>query len=438
MPAGFPQPQSLRSLSRDGWLLFGTRCVRLFAYGLISIVLVFYLVAQGLSEAEVGTLLTLTLLGDTAIGLWITTRADRVGRRRMLLVGALLMVVAGIVFASTNVFVVLLIAATVGVISPSGNEVGPFLPIEQAALAQSIPAEQRTSVFAWYNLIGSVATACGSRLAGQLVESAQATGLTGAAAYQPVLLAYAALGGLLMVVFRMLSPAVEIGADHRQPASPASAPLFGLNRSRGTVARLSALFALDAFGGGFIMQSILAYWLYLRFGIDADNLGRVFFWANLLAGVSALAAGWLANRFGLINTMVFTHLPSNILLILIPLMPSAEWAVALLLLRFSISQMDVPTRQAYTVAVVAPDERSAAAGITSVARSLGAAISPAIATRLVANPALVSLPLFLAGGIKIVYDLILWWAFASTKPDHEVDKANVADGSGSQRPPSGK
>jgi MFS family permease len=437
MPAGFLQPQALRSLSRDGWLLFATRCVRLFAYGLVSIVLVFYLVAQGLSEAEVGTLLTLTLVGDTAIGLWITTHADKVGRRRMLIVGALLMALAGIVFASTNVFMLLLAAATVGVISPSGNEVGPFLPIEQAALSQTIPGERRTGVFAWYNLVGSVATACGSRIAGLLVESSQRAGLAGAATYQPVLLIYAALGGLLVVVFRTLSPAVEIGADEREAVSPMSASVFGLHRSRGTVARLSALFALDAFGGGLIMQSILAYWLYLRFGIAPDNLGRIFFWANLLAGVSALAAGWLANRIGLLNTMVFTHLPSNILLILVPLMPTAEWAVALLLARFSISQMDVPTRQAYTVAVVAPDERSAAAGITSVARSVGAAISPRIATQLLASPALVSWPLFLAGGIKIVYDLILWSAFASTKPDHEAKPMTDAGANESQTPPSG-
>lgn len=430
MPAGILQPESLRLLSRDGRLLFFTRSVRLFAYGMISIVLVLYLVALGLTDAEVGTLLTLTLLGDTAIGLWITTHADRIGRRRMLFVGALLMAVSGIIFASTAGFVVLLLAATIGVISPSGNEVGPFLPIEQAALSQTIPGEKRTGVFAWYNLIGSVATAFGALAAGRLVESVQGLGFGGAAAYQPVMLAYSALGGVLMMAFCLLSPAVETGNDERASAAatpPTGASAFGLHRSGRRVAGLSALFALDAFGGGFIMQSILAYWLYLRFGIDADSLGRVFFWANLLAGVSALAAVRLADRFGLLNTMVFTHLPSNILLVLIPLMPTAEWAVALLLLRFSISQMDVPTRQAYTVAVVAPDERSAAAGITSVARSLGAAVSPAIATRLVAIPALVNMPLFLAGTIKIVYDLILWRAFAATKPEHESGEAGASN-----------
>jgi MFS family permease len=427
MPVSFPQPQALRSLSRDGRLLFATRCVRLFAYGLISIVLMLYLKALGLTDAEIGTLLSLTMVGDTVIGLWITTRADRVGRRRMLIVGALLMAAAGVVFASTNSFILLLIAATIGVLSPSGGEVGPFLPIEQAALAQTIPAERRISIFAWYNLIGSVATACGALAAGQIAEAAQWAGFAGAAAYQPVVLGYAIIGGLLAAIFCGLSPAIEVAEGSPGQVVPTGKTLLGLHRSQGVVARLSALFALDAFGGGFILQAILAYWLNIRFRIDIANLGWVFFGANLLAGVSALAAGWLAGRFGLINTMVFTHLPSNILLMLIPFMPTPEWAVAMLLLRYSISQMDVPTRQAYTIAVVDPDERSAAAGITSVARSLGAAISPAIATRLVANPALVNLPLLLAGGIKIVYDLILWRAFASHKPDHEREPSEKRD-----------
>lgn len=437
MPAGFPQPQVLRSLSRDGRLLFATRCVRLFGYGLVSVVLMFYLTAVGLTDAEAGTLLTLTLIGDTLIGLWITTRADRMGRKRMLIAGALLMAAAGVVFSFSTSYFVLLFAATIGVISPSGNEVGPFLPIEQAALAETIPGKERTGVFAWYNLIGSVATAFGALAAGQLVSVSMEFGLAGVGAYQPVMLTYAALGFVLMSIFSMLSPAVEVGGGAGLTALPTTGNLFGLHRSRRTVAGLSALFAMDAFGGGFIVQSILSYWLNVRFGIKIEDLGFVFFSANLLAGASSLAAGWLANRFGLLNTMVFTHLPSNILLILVPLMPTAEWAVAMLLLRFSISQMDVPTRQAYTIAVVDPDERSAAAGVTAVARSLGQAISPSIATRLVASLSLVNAPLFLAGGIKIVYDLILWWAFASTRPEHELERDNHAKESASQPPSSG-
>ena len=324
------------------------------------------------------------------------------------------MAIGGIVFAITDSFAILLFAATVGVLSPTGGEVGPFLPIEQAALSHIVPESFRLDVFAWYNLVGSVATALGALTGGLIAGAAHSLGLLGAASYRPVLFFYAAIGGVLAVMFLELSPAIEpIRAD-----SASDLPLtsrFGLHRSRRTVFHLSALFAMDAFGGGFIMQSLLAYWLHERFGMDVAGLGGVFLGANLLAGVSALAAGWLARRIGLVNTMVFTHLPSNVLLILVPLMPSAEWAVALLLVRFSISQMDVPTRQAYTMAVVAPDERAAASGITAVARSIGAAISPAIATRLLAQPQLMNMPLFLAGGIKIVYDILLWRAFASSQ-----------------------
>jgi predicted MFS family arabinose efflux permease len=377
---------------------------------------VLYLAELGLSDGQIGLLLSLTLVGDIAVSLLITTRADRVGRRTMLIIGALLMASGGIVFAVTDSFVVLLLAATVGVLSPTGGEVGPFLPIEQAGLSQIVPESRRLDVFAWYNLTGSVATALGALVGGIVAEAAQNAGLLGAASYRFVLFCYAALGGILAAMFFALSPTIEASLAESTSDSPLPAR-FGLHRSRRTVFHLSALFAMDAFGGGFIMQSILAYWLHERWGIDAAGLGVVFLGANLLAGVSALAAGWLARRIGLINTMVFTHLPSNVLLILVPLMPTAEWAIALLLVRFSISQMDVPTRQAYTMAVVAPDERAAASGVTAVARSIGAAISPAIATRLLAHPQLMNMPLFLAGGIKIVYDVLLWRAFASSQVD---------------------
>jgi MFS family permease len=417
MRAGLPQLHALRALSRDGWLLFSTRFIRLFGYGLISLVLALYLEELGLSSAKIGMLLSLTLVGDIVVSLVITTRADRVGRRRMLILGAALVAIGGVLFAATDSFAVLLMAATIAVISPSGGDVGPFLPIEQAALAQIVPPARRMDVFAWYNLVGSVATAFGALAGGLLAKAAKLLGLGGASSYTPVLIVYAALGGVLAALFLALSPSVEParaanGSDAEQLPSP-----LGLHRSRPVVIRLSALFAIDAFGGGFIMQSILAFWLHKRFGIDPAALGAVFFGANLLAGVSALAAGWLARRIGLLNTMVFTHLPSNVLLILVPLMPTPELAVTVLLLRFSISQMDVPTRQAYTMAVVAPDERASASGITTVARSIGAAISPSLATRLVAYPALMSLPFFLAGGIKIIYDLILWRAFASVSSE---------------------
>ena len=196
-------------------------------------------------------------------------------------------------------------------------------------------------------------------------------------------------------------------------------PSFGLGRSKVIVLRLSAIFALDAFAGGFIMDSLLAYWFFIRFGLDPLELGSIFFGANLLAGFSGLAAAWLARKFGLINTMVFTHLPSNIVLLLVPLMPTQALAIALLWLRFSISQMDVPTRQSYTMAVVAPEERSAASGVTGVARSLGTSVSPLLVGWIMSHESLLSLPFFLAGGLKIVYDLLLYRAFLKHRPAEE-------------------
>lgn len=402
-------------LTRDGWLLFATRCSRMFAYGLLSVVLVLYLVEVGLREWEVGLLLSLTLVGDTAISLWLTTRADRFGRRRTLIVGAALMALAGIVFVSTDNFLLLLVAATIGVISPSGKEIGPFLSVEQAALAHIVSNERRTDVFAWYNLVGSFSTALGALAGGLIAAQAQHLGLVGAAAFRPVLLTYAGIGLTLVVGFWWLSSAVEVSQDQSRLARKV---VLGLHESRQTVFKLSLLFGLDAFGGGFVIQSLIAYWFYITYRLDPAMLGTIFLFANLLAGVSALAAGWLARRIGLLNTMIFTHLPSNVLLILVPLMPDVYWAVGMLLARFSISQMDVPTRQAYTMAVVRPDERSAAAGVTGVARSVGASISPAIATMLVGTAGWVSLPFFLAGGLKIAYDLLLYWAFASSKSDN--------------------
>lgn len=399
-------------LTRDGWLLFATRCSRMFAYGLLSVVLVLYLVEVGLKEWEVGLLLSLTLAGDTAISLWLTTTADRLGRRRTLILGAILMVMAGVVFASTSSFVLLVIAATIGVISPSGNEIGPFLSVEQAALSHIVSDERRTDVFAWYNLVGSFSTAVGALAGGLIAEASPHFGLTGPAAFQPVLLAYAGIGVALIVGFSFLSSAIEATRDKSVPLRKS---VLGLHESRRTIFKLSLLFALDAFGGGFVIQSIIAYWFHVRFQLDPAMIGTIFLFANLLAGVSALAAGWLARRIGLINTMIFTHLPSNVLLILVPLMPDVYWAIGLLLLRFSISQMDVPTRQAYTMAVVRPDERSAAAGVTAVARSVGASISPMLATVLVGSVGLMSLPFFLAGGLKIVYDLLLYRAFANNE-----------------------
>ncbi len=406
-------PVVLRTLNRDGLILFATRSLRMFAYGFLSVVLVLYLKSEGLSEEKIGILLTMTLLGDVAISLWITTAADKIGRKKMLIVGALLIAITGSVFVLTKNYIALLVAATIGVLSPSDKEVGPFLSIEQAALTQTVSNQDRTAVFAWYNLVGSIAAALGALVGGFVSHEFLLHTSTEAAGYRPLIIAYAAAGVLLALGFTRLGPAVE----SPQRESGPRATWLGLHRSRGVILRLSALFALDAFGGGFILQSIVAYWFHVRFGVDPALLGMIFFVANLFAAASALGAAALAKRFGLINTMVFTHLPSNVLLILVPLMPNLQLAIGVLLIRFCISQMDVPTRQSYTMEVVHPDERSAASGITTVARSVGAALSPTLAGYMLARPEYVSVPFFVAGGVKIIYDLWLYREFVSHRPE---------------------
>lgn len=413
-------------MTPDSRILFGTRILRLFAYGLLSVILALYLGQLGLSEVQIGLLLTLTLLGDTAISLWITTNADRIGRRRMLIAGAVLMVLAAVLFATSRNFYLLLFAATIGVISPSGYEVGPFLSIEQASLSQLVSDRRRTGIFAWYNLVGSFATALGALAGGGLSQIAQGLGYTPLLSYRLVVLGYGAIGLIMVGLFARLSRRVEAPTVHSQDEStgyPAINPSLkkhlGLYRSQKVVFSLAALFSLDAFAGGFVVQSLMALWFNLRFGVEPGVLGAIFFGANILAGISALSAAWIAGKIGLINTMVFTHLPSNVLLILVPFMPNLPLAIAVLLLRFSISQMDVPTRQSYTMAVVAPDERSAASGITGVARTVGASLSPVLTGVFMANPAIMGLPFVISGGLKIIYDLALFFSFRSIKPPEE-------------------
>ena len=396
----------------DVGVLFATRILRLFGYGFLSVVLVLYLQAAGLGENAIGLLLTLTLVGDTVISLGITTRADRIGRRRMLVAGAVLMIVAGVLFAVTRSFWWLLVAATVGVISPSGNEVGPFLAIEQAALSELTPGDRHTRVFAWYNLVGSFATALGALAGGGLAQALQGRGFTPLDSYRLVVVGYAVIGAAMVLLFLGLSPSVEPPRLMRVTEKPAWLVRdLGLRESRHNVLKLAGLFMMDAFAGGFVVQAFVAYWFHRRFGVQPAALGAIFFGANVLAGLSALSATWLAQRFGLLRTMVGTHVPSNVLLVLIPLMPTLPLATAMLLARFSISQMDVPTRQAYTMALVTASERSAAAGITGIARTLGSALSPLIAGPLYASAALAGLPFILAGGLKIVYDLLVWQTF---------------------------
>ncbi len=401
-------------------LLFAARIFRLFAYGFLGLVLVLYLRALGYAEARVGVLLAFTLLGDAAISLTITTRADRLGRRRMLLLGAGLMVFGGAGMAVLDNFWLLLGAAIIGVLSPSGNEIGPFLAIEQACLAEVIRDEDRTRVFAWSHVLGFTANALGALAGGWLADVLQRRGWTPLASYRALLWLYAAFGMGLFVIFIWLGRNVE--APKADPAAgrgviPVS--WHGLHEAKGHVARLSALFTLDAFGGGFIVQSFVAYWFHRKFGVDLATLGGIFFGTTLLSGLSALAAVPLAKRFGLLNTMVFTHLPSNVLLMLVPFMPTLWLAVGVLLARHLIAQMDVPTRQSYVNAIVPAAERSAANGITTTIRQVGTALGPLAAGPLMGIPAAAGWCFVISGALKSAYDLVIWRTFNHVKPPEE-------------------
>lgn len=399
-------------------VLFASRMVRLFACGLLAVVLVLHLTAIGLSAERIGLLLTLTFLGDAAISLWLTTRADRWGRRRTLRVGAALMLLGGAGMALTNDFTLLVIAATIGVISPTGAEVGPFLAVEQACLAHIVPAGERTRIFAWYHVAGFSLSALGALTGGTLAHALQLRGWSDPASYRVLLWIFAACGVVLALLSLRLGPEVE-AAPHPSTTPAAPGPL-GLGSAQPLVLRLSALFALDSFGGGFCVQSFVAFWFHRHYGVSAATLGGIFFGTNLLAGFSALVSVPFARRFGLIPTMVWTHIPSSVLLMLVPLMPGLGSAIAVFWLRNSISQMDVPARQSYVNAAVPAAVRSAANGVTTTAKQLGTSVAPLVAAPLLASATLTSLPFWICGVAKITYDLLLWRAFRHQKPPDET------------------
>jgi len=405
------------SSTADLRLLFSLRAIRLFAYGFIAVVLVLYLADLGFSTNRIGLLLTLTYLGDAVISLGLTTRADRWGRRRTLKVGLYLMILGGAVFAATGNFWLLLAAATIGVISPSGNEVGPFIAIEQACLTQVVTDARRTRMFGWYHVTGFTAGALGAAFGGLLAGWLQRHGWTAVASYRALCWLYAFCGCLLLFLNARLDSSVEAPNSTRLGGA---AGWLGLHESRSIVTRLGFLFAADSFAGGFIVQSFVAYWFYRKFGVSAAGLGAIFFGTNLLSGLSALLAVPLSKRIGLVNTMVWTHLPSNLLLMLVPLMPTLGGAITVLLTRNMISQMDVPTRLSYVNAVVPAAERSAANGVTSTARQVGVMLAPLAVGPLMAHFEYSSFTFWICGGVKVVYDLSLWTMFRSIKPPEEM------------------
>lgn len=415
--------------SKDAEILIACKCVRMFGFGFLSVMLALYLSKLTFTAEKIGLMFTLTLLGDAVISLGITTHADVFGRRKMLLIGALLAILTTAIFITESNFWILTIAAVVGVITPSGNEIGPFMAIELSSLSQVTADTSRTHLMAWYTLAGCLSSAVGALVCGFTLYFCQSAdpALAELTAYRLVLLMYLGTQIVLSALFYNLSENIEVPPAIEARVGDMSNPVgvfLGLHKSKLLVLKLSALFMLDSFAGSFVLQTIISAWFYHTYGTSPAKLGGLVFVCNIVAGVSALFAAQLADKIGLINTMVVTHVPSNILLILVPLMPNETSAIIVLCLRYSISQMDVPTRNAYVQGVVDPDERSAANGITNVVRSIGAATGPYLAGLLYHSAFYTNYPWYIAGGLKIVYDLLLLYSMQQVKPVEEVEKAH--------------
>lgn len=395
----------------DASRLLTTRAVRALVDGAVATVLPAYLLARGLRPSQVGAVITATLLGSAVVTLAVGLRGGRLDRVRLLQLIAVAMVITGIAFGSSGSFVVLLVVATLGTINPSGGDVSAFLPVEQSLLPETVPDNRRTHLFARYSLVAALAGAFGALAAGLPGLVVEHTAVSRLDALRWVFFAYAGAGVVLLVAYQRLRP--------RPPAEVAPGVGRGLGRSRPVVLRLAALFSIDAFGGGFSGQSILVLWLALRFDLSTATAGAVFFWSGLLSASSALLAPKLAARIGLIRTMVFTHLPANGLLVAAALMPSAPWAIACLLARALLSQMDVPARTSYVMAVVDPAERAAAASVTNVPRSLASALPPLAAGWMLEHSSF-GWPLLVAGTVKAIYDLALLAVFREVRPPEEM------------------
>lgn len=385
-------------------LLIG-RALRAFTDGYVAILLPAYLLALGLGNWEVGLVSTATLLGSALATLAVGTWGHRVPQRRLLLAAALLMAATGLLLAGMSDFWPLLLVAFLGTMNPSSGDVSIFLPLEHARLAETAAGETRTHLFARYTFTGALCAAIGA-LAAAIPDALIAGGVDGLIALRGMFAAYGAVGIAVWLLYRRLPEP----STHECAASPTP-----LGPSRGIVVRLATLFSVDAFAGGLVVNTLLALWLFERFGLSLAAAGSFFFWAGLLSAGSQLAAPWVARRIGLINTMVFTHIPSSIFLILAAFADSLPVALGLLLLRAALSQMDVPTRSAFVMAVVTPEERAAAASFTAVPRSLAAAASPTLGGALFAAGWLAA-PLVACGALKIVYDVAIWRAFRRVRP----------------------
>lgn len=389
--------------------LIAARGIRGFGDGLCSLLLPVYLTSLGFSAVQVGVLTTAMLLGSAALTLAVGLLGHRAPARRLLLAGCGLMAATGLAFSQAHGFGLLVLVGFLGTLNPSGGDVSPFLPLEQSLLAHAGAASRRTELFARYSLSGSLAAALGALSIGLLPPLRQLTGLSQLTLIEGCFAAYGLLAAGPALLYRALPPETAGAEAPRTPLGPSRRRVYGL----------AALFSLDAFGSGFFVQSLLALWLFHRFGLSLAVAGGFFFWTGVLSAVSQLAAPWMARRFGLINTMVFTHIPANLCVIALAFAPSVTAAFVLLVARSLLSNMDVPARTSYVMAIVSPPERVAAAGVTNVPRSLASALSPALAG-LMFSAWPQAWPLVIGGGLKTAYDLLLLWRFQKVRPPEET------------------
>jgi MFS family permease len=398
----------------DGWfsqrsdipLLLVARGVRGFGDGFAAIVLPAYLVAIGFGTTEIGIVAAVSLLGSALFTLAVGMLAPRHELRHLLFAGAALMAATGFALNGENLAWIAVVGF-IGTVNPSGGDVGMLVPLEHTMLARGAADKERTRVFARYSLIGALSTAAGA-LAAALPDVLVGAGVGRIGAFKLMFCLYGVLGLLAAALYRRLRQSAH---EQRHVSTP-------LGASRAMVYKLAALFSLDAFAGGFVVQSLLALWLFKSFGMSLSAASVFFFWTSLLSALSFPVAGWLARHFGLVNTMVFTHIPSSLCLIGAAFAPNLTAVLALLLVRAALTQMDVPTRTSYVMAVVTPAERASAASVTAVPRSLASSISPAFAGVLFGS-AFSGLPLILCGSLKVIYDLALLYTCRHVKPPEE-------------------
>jgi MFS family permease len=416
-------------LTRDGRLLLAAKMVRTFAYGFLSVILAIYLKLIGFDEFLIGLILTTTLLNSVVFTLVASFYADKIGRRKFLLSYAALMSVSGFIFAVSENYIALIIAAFIGTINITGAETGAFLTIEQAILPQTLKKlKKRNAVFAIYNMAGTFTMAAGVLLSGLpavLQQELQHFGivLNQIGSIKLLFVLYGVLGIVLIGIYLLLSQKIEIqdNQEKQNDEPPQLTKMSSLTlESRNIVMRLSGLFAVDSFAGGFVIQSIVSFWFFTRFGADLTTLSYIFSISGVLTAFSFMAAAKIADKIGLINTMVFTHIPANVLIIAVAFAPTLPIAVALYLLRMALSQMDVPTRQSYIVAVVREDERTIAAGVTNISRNVTQAISPSLTGALIQSLSL-SAPFVIGGALKVAYDVTLFLNFRNVKPPEEKE-----------------